>query len=136
MTLALWTLLVAVLFPIVCAGISKAGPDRYDNRDPRAWLAKLAGYRARAHAAQQNSWEALAVYVAALVAAVIGGVPEDTVATVAGIFLVARIAYLACYLADLATLRSLVWAAGFGACVWLIVAAARAAAASGAMATG
>jgi uncharacterized MAPEG superfamily protein len=112
MTLALWTLLVAVMFPIVCAGISKAGPTRYDNRNPRAWLAQLAGYRARAHAAQQNSWEALAV-------------PDATVAMVAGIFLAARIGYLACYLADLATLRSLVWAAGFGACVWLIVVAAR-----------
>ena len=33
MTLALWTLLVAVMFPIVCAGISKAGPTRYDNRE-------------------------------------------------------------------------------------------------------
>jgi hypothetical protein len=118
-------LLVAVMFPIVCAGISKAGPTRYDNRNPRAWLAQLAGYRARAHAAQQNSWEALAVYAAALLAAVAGGVPDATLAMVAGIFLAARIGYLACYLADLATLRSLVWAAGFGACVWLIVVAAR-----------
>lgn len=124
MTLALWTLLVAVLFPIVCAGISKAGPVRYDNRNPRAWVAQLGGYRARAHAAQQNSWEALAVYVAALVAAVVAGVPDGTVATVAGIFLAARIAYLAAYLADLATLRSLVWIAGFVACVWLIVVSA------------
>ena len=72
MTLALWTLLVAVMFPIVCAGISKAGPTRYDNRNPRTWLAQLAGYRARAYAAQQNSWEALAVYVAALLAAIAG----------------------------------------------------------------
>lgn len=124
MTLALWTLLVAVLFPIVCAGISKAGPGRYDNRNPRAWVAQLAGYRARAHAAQQNSWEALAVYVAALVAAVVAEVPHGTVATVAGIFLTARIAYLAAYLADLATLRSLVWITGFVACVWLIVVSA------------
>jgi uncharacterized MAPEG superfamily protein len=136
MTLALWTLLVAVLFPIVCAGISKAGPGRYDNRNPRTWLSQLAGYRARAHAAQQNSWEALAVYVAALVAAVIGQVPQDTVAMIAGVFLVARIAYLACYLADLPTLRSLVWAAGFGACVWLIVVAARTAVTLGGTAAG
>lgn len=136
MTLALWTLLVAVLFPIVCAGISKAGPDRYDNRNPRAWLAQLAGYRARAHAAQHNSWEALTVYAAALLAAAIAQVPDNTIAMVAGIFLVARIAYLVCYLADLATLRSLVWVAGFGSCVWLIVVAARTAGAAGGMAVG
>lgn len=129
MSFALWTLFIACLFPIICGGISKVGgADRYDNRNPRAWLARLGGYRARAHAAQQNSWEALAVYTAALVAASIAGVDHSTISTVAGVFLVARIAYLACYLADLATLRSLVWLAGFGACLTLIVQAARAAA--------
>ena len=128
MNIALWVLLVAALFPIVCGGISKVGgPDRYDNRNPRAWLSRLGGYRARANAAQQNSWEALAVYAAALLAASIAQLPQETVATVAGIFLVARIAYLACYLADQATLRSLVWMVGFGSCIWLIVVAARAA---------
>ena len=128
MSFALWTLFIAALFPVVCAGIAKAGPGRYDNRNPRAWLGGLGGYQARAHAAQQNSWEALAVYTAALVAAVAAGVDHGTITTVAGVFLVARIAYLACYLADLATLRSLVWLAGFGACLTLIVQAARAAA--------
>jgi len=127
MSFALWTLFIAALFPVVCAGIAKAGPGRYDNRNPRAWLGGLGGYQARAHAAQQNSWEALAVYTAALVAAVAAGVDHGTITTVAGVFLVARIAYLACYLADLATLRSLVWLAGFGACLTLIVQAARAA---------
>ena len=128
MSFALWTLFIAAIFPVVCAGIAKAGPGRYDNRNPRAWLGGLGGYQARAHAAQQNSWEALAVYTAALVAAVAAGVDHGTISTVAGVFLVARIAYLACYLADLATLRSLVWVAGFGACLTLIVQAARAAA--------
>ncbi|MFM7708778.1 MAG: MAPEG family protein [Gammaproteobacteria bacterium] len=128
MSFALWTLFIAAIFPVVCAGIAKAGPGRYDNRNPRAWLGGLAGYQARAHAAQQNSWEALAVYTAALVAAVAAGVDHGTISTVAAVFLVARIAYLACYLADLATLRSLVWIAGFGACLTLIVQAARAAA--------
>ena len=127
MTLALWTLFIACLFPIVCGGISKVGnADRYDNRNPRACLARLGGYRARANAAQQNSWEALAVYTAALVAASIAGVDHGTVGTVAAVFLVARVAYLACYLADLATPRSLVWLVGFGACLTLLVQAARA----------
>ena len=124
MTLALWCLLIVSLLPVVCAGIAKWGFRGFDNRHPREWLARQEGWRARANAAQQNSWEALAVYVAALVAAVVAGVPDGTVATVAGIFLAARIAYLAAYLADLATLRSLVWIAGFVACVWLIVVSA------------
>ena len=124
MSFALWTLFIAAVFPVVCAGIAKAGPGRYDNRNPRAWLGRLEGYQARAHAAQQNSWEALAVYTAALVAGVAAGVDHGTIATVAAVFLIARIAYLACYLADLPTLRSLVWVAGFGACVQAARAAA------------
>ena len=121
MAIALWTLLLAVLMPIVCAGVAKAGPGRYDNRNPRDWQAKQQGYRARAYAAQQNSWEALAVYVAALVAAFIGSVPLETLGLISAIFAVSRVAYLACYLADLATLRSLVWLVGFGSCICLIV---------------
>jgi uncharacterized MAPEG superfamily protein len=121
MAIALWTLLLAVLMPIVCAGVAKAGPGRYDNRNPRDWQAKHQGYRARAYAAQQNSWEALAVYVAALVAAFIGNVPLETLGLIAAIFAASRVAYLVCYLADLATLRSLVWLVGFGSCICLIV---------------
>ena len=121
MAIALWTLLLAVLMPIVCAGVAKAGPGRYDNRNPRDWQAKQQGYRARAYAAQQNSWEALAVYVAALVAAFIGNVPLETLGLISAIFAVSRVAYLACYLADLVTLRSLVWLVGFGSCICLIV---------------
>ena len=126
MAIALWTLLLAALMPIVCAGIAKVGPGRYDNRNPRDWQAKQQGYRARAYAAQQNCWEALAVYVAALVAAFIGNVPLETLALIAGIFAASRVAYLACYLADLATLRSLVWLVGFGSCICLIVVGAHA----------
>lgn len=125
MNIALWTLLATVLMPIVCAGISKAG-NRYDNRNPRTWLAQQEGYRARAWAAQQNSWEALAVYVAALVAASLGSVAPAVLGQLAMIFIAARVAYLACYLANLATLRSLFWLLGFGSCVCLIVLGARA----------
>jgi uncharacterized MAPEG superfamily protein len=114
MAIALWTLLLAALMPIVCAGIAKVGPGRYDNRNPRDWQAKQQGYRARAY-------EALAVYVAALVAAFIGNVPLETLGLIAGIFAASRVAYLVCYLADLATLRSLVWLVGFGSCICLIV---------------
>lgn len=60
MDLVHWCLLIMGLLPIVCAGISKAGARSYDNRNPREWLAAQEGYRKRAVAAQQNSWEAFA----------------------------------------------------------------------------
>ncbi|MFM7396644.1 MAG: MAPEG family protein [Gammaproteobacteria bacterium] len=123
MATALWILLAAMLIPIICGGISKVsgGEDRYDNANPREWLARRTGYQARANGAQANSWEALATYIAGLTAAFIGGVDPATVGLIASIFLVARIAYVACYLANLATLRSLTWLVGFGSCICLIV---------------
>ena len=43
MTIALWCVLVAGLLPYVATVITKAGTD-FDNRDPRAWLARQQGY--------------------------------------------------------------------------------------------
>ena len=51
MNVAIASLLVAGLMPIVCAGIAKAGKKNYDNHNPREWLAQQTGYRARANAA-------------------------------------------------------------------------------------
>lgn len=123
MSIALWVLLASLLMPLVCAGISKfgGGSDRYDNAKPREWLARRTGYQARANAAQANSWEALIGYVAGLFAAFMGGVDGAVVGQIALIFIAARVAYLACYVADLATLRSLTWLVGFGSCICLIV---------------
>lgn len=123
MSTALWILLVTMLLPIICGGISKArgGDDRYDNANPREWLGRRTGYQARANSAQANSWEALATYTAALAAAFIGGVDGAVVAKIATIFIVARVVYIGLYLANLATLRSLVWLVGFGSCICLIV---------------
>ena len=69
-TLAYWCVLVAALLPIVCAGIAKWGtfgkPRRdggFDNENPRAWLARQTDWRARANAAQANSFEALPFFI-------------------------------------------------------------------------
>jgi uncharacterized MAPEG superfamily protein len=115
MTIALWCVFVAAVFPIVCTTIAKAGRLRdYDNRSPRDWLGKLEGYRARANAAQQNSWEALAIFSAGVFAAHLAQAPQGRLDTLAMIFIGLRVIYLICYLANLASLRSAVWMAAFG----------------------
>jgi uncharacterized MAPEG superfamily protein len=124
MTLALWCLLVAALLPIVCAGIAKWGFEDFDNRRPREWLARQQGWRARAHAAQQNSWEALPIFTAAVLTAHVVEAPQGRVDLLAGLFVAARLAYIVAYVADLATLRSALWLAGLGACVGLFAAGA------------
>ncbi|MEK9811992.1 MAG: MAPEG family protein [Bordetella sp.] len=113
MTTAFWCLFITMFLPVVCAGISKAGGQGYDNAQPRQWLAQQEGFRARALAAQQNSWEALLLFsIAILVAHVILG-PSDSVNQMAVGFVVARLAYISAYVANWAMVRTLVWLVGF-----------------------
>lgn len=124
MTTALWCLLISVFLPIVCAGISKAGGQGYDNAQPRDWLARQEGFRARAVAAQQNSWEALIIFaIAVLVAHGVAG-PLESVDQMAVAFVLARLAYIVAYVANWALFRSLVWLLGFFLSISIFVAAA------------
>ena len=69
MTIALWCVLVAGILPYVATSIAKAGAERYDNRDPRAWLDRQEGFRRRADNAQRNSFEAFPFFAAAVIVA-------------------------------------------------------------------
>lgn len=122
MTVAQLCLLVACALPIVCAGLAKSkgfGKRRrdggFDNHQPREWLARLDGWQARANAAQANSWEALPIFMAGLFVAHQHQAAQATVDMLALGFVAARLAFVGLYLADQASLRSLVWAAGLGA---------------------
>ena len=125
MTVVLSCLLIAVLIPYALAGISTRYKTqqfgKVDNNNPRAQAAQLTGTGARAIAAQQNAWEALAVFTAAVVAAFVGGADPETLATPALVFVAARIAHAFCYLRDLASPRSLCFGVGFFACLWIFV---------------
>ena len=112
MTIAYFCVLVMGLLPIVAAGIAKKGFDNYDNAQPREWLAKQTGFRARANAAQANLFESLPFFFAAVIIASISQVPQTRIDVLAVGFVIARIAYLACYVADWPTTRSIVWLIG------------------------
>jgi uncharacterized MAPEG superfamily protein len=124
MTTAFWCVLVAALLPLLWAGAAKAGGTRFDNARPREFLGALSGWRARAHHAQQNSYEAFPPFAAAVIIAQVCSAPQPTVDGLALAFIGARLVYGLCYIADLATLRSLVWLAGMGCVVGLFVTAA------------
>ena len=129
MIIAFWCVLIAGLLPLGCSYLAKFGPKseaagRYDNHNPRAWLAQQTGFRARANAAQANSWEAFPFFAVGVVVAVLQHVPLATINLIAVVFIVARIVYIACYAADKASLRSLVWAVGFAASIALYLFAA------------
>jgi uncharacterized MAPEG superfamily protein len=116
-------LLLAVLMPYVLSGIGGYHKSRQfgtvDNNNPREQAAQLKGAGARAVAAQQNAWEALAVFTASLAAAFFAGVPADSLALPALIFVAARIAHAFFYLSDIATARSLSFFVATAMCLWI-----------------
>ncbi len=120
-TLAYWILLVAFFLPSICAGIAKAGRRDYDNANPREWEAKLAGHRARAVAAMNNTLEALPFFAAAVIVAHQMGAAQGRLDTLAIAWLVLRAAYIALYVGNKASIRSLVWMAGVAVTVWIFL---------------
>ncbi len=112
-------ILVAGLLPILCAGLAKWGASGYDNQQPRAWLAKQDGFRARADAAQQNSFEAFPFFALAVVLAdVYEAAPED-IEFWGWAFIVLRLIYIFCYVTDRAAWRSVVWILGLAVVIRL-----------------
>jgi uncharacterized MAPEG superfamily protein len=112
MTIAYACVLFMGLFPYVAAGIAKKGFQQYDNSMPREWLAKQTGFRARANAAQANLFESLPFFFAAVIIASMSGAPQAKLDLLAIGFVIARIAYLICYIANWPTMRSIVWLMG------------------------
>jgi uncharacterized MAPEG superfamily protein len=95
----------------------------YDNRDPRGQQQHLEGLGKRALGAHHNGFEAFAPFAVAILMCAQRGVNIDLVGWLAIGFVVVRTAYVAAYLADLSTLRSLLWALGMAATIALMIAA-------------
>jgi uncharacterized MAPEG superfamily protein len=112
MTIAYFCVLIMGILPYVATGIAKKGWEGYDNGLPRQWLAKQTGFRARANAAQANLFESLPFFFAAVIIASISNAPQDRIDILAIGFVLARIAYLICYVANWPTARSIVWLIG------------------------
>ena len=126
-TLAYWCVLIAAILPMVCAYIAKSGgmgrskeQGGFDNHDPRAWLQQQTGVQARANAAQANSFEALPFFIGAVVIAHQLGATQPWLDLLAVLFVLLRGVYIALYVADKATARSMVWAAGMLVNVWIL----------------
>lgn len=129
MAIAYWCILIAALLPYLWVGVAKAGGKRYDNRDPRGWLAKQDNPRvARANGAQHNAWEAFAPFAASVLMAQAAGVPHGDIGNLAIAFVVLRVLHGIFYVGNYHYLRSLAWAGGIGVVVALMVKAAGAAA--------
>jgi uncharacterized MAPEG superfamily protein len=127
--MAHWTVVVAAFLPILCAGIAKWGTfgrarkdGGYDNHQPREWLARQSNWRARANAAQANSFEALPFFIGAIVIAHQVGADQSWLDGLAVLFVVLRLIYIGLYVADRAAARSLVWLLALGVNVAILLA--------------
>ena len=127
-TIAYWCILAMAIMPIVCTGIAKYGmfsksrrDGGYDNHNPRAWLAKQTDWRARANAAQSNTFEALPFFFAAVIIAHQLQARQTVVDILALMFVFLRMAYVLMYVADMAKSRSTVWALALLINIWILL---------------
>jgi uncharacterized MAPEG superfamily protein len=124
MTIAYWCVLLTAILPYVWVGVAKYPLRAYDNNNPREYEEKLTGPRKRAHWAQLNAWEAFAPFAAAVIIAHLARADQAVVNALAVTFVVARVLHGLLYVADRATLRSLVWSVGFLCVIGLFITAA------------
>ena len=125
MTTPLICLLIVVFIPIVLAGTG--GYFRFrqlgslDNNNPREQVRELTGAGARVYAAQQNAWEATAIFTAAVVAAHLLEAEPGMSAMLAIAFVAFRVLHPIFYIADIAPLRSICFLGAVVSAVWLFV---------------
>ncbi|HJS01854.1 MAG TPA: MAPEG family protein [Variovorax sp.] len=114
LTLAYWCVLAAALLPYLAAYIAKIGNFRLrDNQAPRDWMGRQAGWRARALAAQNNSFEGLPFFIGAVVIAHQLGAAQARLDMLAAAYVLLRIVYIALYIRGFGSARSTVWALAF-----------------------
>ena len=116
MTIELWCLFAAAMLHFVSnAPLAKAQAESvngYDNNNPREQQVQLAGWGKRAFAAHLNQIESFPLFAAGILVTTVSGMENNATEYLAIAYIVARLAYLFCYLKDLATLRSSVWGIG------------------------
>jgi uncharacterized MAPEG superfamily protein len=128
MTIAKWCVLIACFLPMLTALIPKIsslplGPKggAYDNNDPRAWESKLSGWQQRAISAHANGFEALPLFIAAVIFAHMGHADQARMDMLAMAFVGLRVVYVAVYMMNWGTLRTLVWSAAVASNVALFL---------------
>ena len=131
MTIAKWTVLAAFMLPVLTVGLAKASTVKqgrknggYDNNNPREWAGRLSGWHQRAHAAQINGFEGLPLFAAAIIFAQMAQADQARIDMLALAYIGIRVLYVAMYLANLGTVRTLVWTAGLATNIALLLMAA------------
>jgi len=128
MSIVKWCILIACLLPMLTALLPKVASlnlsfrdGKYDNNNPREWAAKLEGWQRRAISAHSNGFEALPLFIAALILAQMGHGDQSRIDMLAMAFVGLRVVYVAMYLLNLGAARTLVWTAAVATNVALLM---------------
>lgn len=124
---AIWAMVVASLLPWAVSVVAKifGGFKIRNNAHPRDFLQHMTGAAARANAAQQNSYETLPVFLAAVLVAMLFFVPQLIINTLAWLYVLIRIGFCTAYITNLATFRSILWVLSMACCLMLFYLAIR-----------
>lgn len=128
MTIPLWCLFAAAVLPYVWSTGSLVARGKelgvVDNKRPREQLTKLKGWGARANAAHQNAWEALAVFTPAVLVAHVAQADATWSARLAIGWVAFRVLHGIVYLADLDKLRTAAFSGALACAAGLFLLAA------------
>lgn len=114
MTIAYWCVFIAILLPVAFTGLAKFTSNfrPKHNHAPRKFLEGLTGWQQRSNWAQQNTFESIPGFMAAVIIAHQIGGNQESIDILAVSYIIIRIIYGALYIADKALLRSTVWFLG------------------------
>jgi uncharacterized MAPEG superfamily protein len=127
MTIAYACMLIVILLPYVWVVLAKAKIEidgeakRYNNHAPRAQQDKLQGWQRRAVWAQNNAFEAMPGFLAAVLVAMHAGVPAETINAASALFVAVRVLHGVLYITDKPSARSGTWLIGIATVVYLFV---------------
>lgn len=125
MSIAVITLFILSVLPITLGWVSGSFRHKQlgvvDNKEPRIQNQQLTGAGARAVAAQNNAWEALAVVTAAVVALSLSNVDIAAYAMYFYALIILRVLHAVFYISNQDILRSLAFVGGFGICIYFFI---------------
>jgi len=120
MTFAYACIVIAIIMPIILAGISKKESEvTVNNNDPRDHIKHLKKRAKYAYGAEQNCYESFPPFAIAVVVAHLMGGTQLTVDILAGLYIFSRLMYIVFYIQGKGMLRSATYMVGLIATISL-----------------
>jgi len=120
MTFAYACIVIAIIMPIILAGISKKESEvTVNNNDPRDHIKHLKKRAKYAYGAEQNCYESFPPFAIAVVVAHLMGGTQLTIDILAGLYIFSRLMYIVFYIQGKGMLRSATYMVGLIATISL-----------------